>query len=227
LTSLITGEPRHVLDAGCGTGYLARPLAPLVDRVDAVDFSAPMIAQGQRLPGGDSPRLTWIHGPIEEVALAPPYALIMAGESLHWMEWEGVLPRFRQVLLPGAYLAIVSQHYAPFPWDAELAAIISRYSTNRDYAPYDLIDELKKRGLFATHGERETAPVLFQQPIAAYVESFHARNGFSLARMEPEEAAVFDRTVTDLVGSHCPNGIVEVQVSGHVVWGEPAPDNAS
>lgn len=27
LTSPITGEPRHVLDVGCSTGYLARPLA--------------------------------------------------------------------------------------------------------------------------------------------------------------------------------------------------------
>ena len=33
-------RPRVVLDAGCGTGFVARTLAPLVERVDAVDFSA-------------------------------------------------------------------------------------------------------------------------------------------------------------------------------------------
>src|SRR5262245_11507173 len=42
LTGLITCEPRAVLDAGCGTGDIARRLAPLVARVDAVDFSPAM-----------------------------------------------------------------------------------------------------------------------------------------------------------------------------------------
>jgi SAM-dependent methyltransferase len=40
LSELITDRPRRVLDIGCGTGDIARRLAPLVDRVDAVDFSA-------------------------------------------------------------------------------------------------------------------------------------------------------------------------------------------
>ncbi|MBV9278962.1 MAG: class I SAM-dependent methyltransferase, partial [Chloroflexi bacterium] len=53
-------DPRVVLDAGCGTGDVARPLAPLVDRVDAVDISAGMIERGRRLPGGENPAITWI-----------------------------------------------------------------------------------------------------------------------------------------------------------------------
>lgn len=31
---------KTVLDIGCGTGFIARNIVPLVDRVDAVDFSA-------------------------------------------------------------------------------------------------------------------------------------------------------------------------------------------
>ena len=40
----------RVLDLGCGTGDVARPLAPLVARVDAVDISPPMIAKGAACP---------------------------------------------------------------------------------------------------------------------------------------------------------------------------------
>ncbi|MDQ2903666.1 MAG: methyltransferase domain-containing protein [Chloroflexota bacterium] len=60
LVALVTDEPRTILDVGCGTGDLARRLVNQVERVDAVDFSAPMIARGRTLPGGNHPCLNWI-----------------------------------------------------------------------------------------------------------------------------------------------------------------------
>ena len=81
-------EPGAVLDAGCGTGDLARPLAVRVARVDAVDVSHPMIEHGRALPGGDASNLRWIVAPIEEAPLDPPYSLVTAGDSIHWFEWE-------------------------------------------------------------------------------------------------------------------------------------------
>lgn len=61
-------SPAAVLDVGAGTGDIARPLAgsPQVNRVDAVDPLAAMIAQGRRLEGGRSPRLQWIVGTAED-----------------------------------------------------------------------------------------------------------------------------------------------------------------
>src|SRR6266487_724269 len=91
--SELTTDPRRVLDIGCGTGDIARRLAPLVDRVDAVDFSAGMIEIGRDLPCGTASNIRWIIGKLEDVPLDPPYALVTAGESLHWMDWEIVLPR--------------------------------------------------------------------------------------------------------------------------------------
>ncbi len=91
LNELIVDEPRTVLDVGCGTGNIARPLAEYVERVDAVDFSLPMLLRARTLPGGDSPKIRWLPGRAEEVETQPPYALITAGESLHWMDWGVIL----------------------------------------------------------------------------------------------------------------------------------------
>lgn len=223
LADLIVDEPRVVLDAGCGRGELARPLAGLVERVDAIDLSAAMIEQGRALPGGDAPNLRWILGAVEGVPLHPPYALIAAGASLHWMDWDVVLPRLREALTPRGVLAIVGQATRPMPWDADLGEIITRFSTNREYAPYNLIEELDTRGLFQTLGERRTAAVPFDQTVAEYVESFHARNGFSRDRMEPAQAAAFDAAAHALVAPHAVGDRIELTIEGTVVWGRPAP----
>jgi len=77
LLSLIDADaaPRTMLDAGCGPGSIARALVQDVDRVDAVDVAAPMIAAGKALPRGDDPKLSWIHSAIEHAPLQPPYAI--------------------------------------------------------------------------------------------------------------------------------------------------------
>ena len=148
LAGLITDEPRAVLDVGAGTGDIARGLVRRVERVDAVDFSAAMIAKGRTLPVGDHPHLRWIHGAVETVALDAPYALITAGESMHWMDWEVVFPRFGDALTPGGVVAIVHRAELPAPWQDGLEVLIRQLSTMQNYQPFDLIDVLEKRDLF-------------------------------------------------------------------------------
>jgi SAM-dependent methyltransferase len=223
LVGLIAREPRTVLDVGTGSGEIARRLAPRVARVDAVDPSPGMIAAGRALPGGDHPNLTWIEGYAEDAPLRPPYGLITAAQSLHWMEWAVVLPRFRDALTPAGVLAIVGQRELPQPWDAEVLGVIQRYSTNLRYRPYNLISELESRGLFRSVGRRATAPHPFERDVAGYVESFHARNGLSRDRMTAAAASAFDRAVTDLVAPHARDGRIKLAVSGEVDWGIPAP----
>jgi trans-aconitate methyltransferase len=191
--------------------------------VDAVDPSAGMVARGRAALGGDHPSLRWIVGNAEDAPLRPPYGLIVAAASLHWMDWPIALPRFRDLLAPGGVLAIVELPDAPNPWDDALQQAIDRFSTNRRYRPYDLIAELTERGLFAELGRRRTAPVAFSQPVAAYVESFHARNGFSRDRMKAAEAAAFDAAVARLVAPHAETGSISLRIMGEVVWGRPAP----
>ncbi len=220
LVGLIDGQQRPVLDAGCGTGNIARHLVARVERVDAVDFSRQMIEYGKRLPNGDHPRLRWLHGRLEDVALDPPYALVTAGESLHWMDWNIVLPRFYEVLIPGGYVAVIGHDTVPDPWST-LGEIIPQYRTDAGYQSYDMIDALERHGLFQKVDEKRTAPISWVQSIDDYIESYHSRAGFSRERMGPTRAAAFDQEARrTLLRSHG-DGIISLQVVGSIVWGLP------
>jgi SAM-dependent methyltransferase len=80
LNELIGDEPRVVLDVGCGTGNVARPLAEYVERIDAVDLSLPMLERAKTLPGGDSAKIRWVHGRAEEAAPGIGHAAADASE---------------------------------------------------------------------------------------------------------------------------------------------------
>jgi trans-aconitate methyltransferase len=221
LAGLIHSKPRRVLDVGCGTGYIARNLVDRVEEIDAVDFSRNMIEMGKILPNGDNPHLHWLFGPVEEVELNPPYALVTAGESLHWMDWNVVLPRFHRMLMTGGYLAIIQHDNLPDSWVTMLSEIIPRYTTNKDYYPYDMIEALERHNLFKKVGEKTIAPVPFVQSIDDYIESFHSRNGFSRDRMSPEQAAGFDQEARRILLESHSDGVLTMHVVANIVWGIP------
>lgn len=223
LTGLIVGRPMAVLDVGTGTGEIARPLARRVDRVDSVDPSPEMIARGRLLPGGDAPNLRWIRGFAEDIALTPPYGLITAAASLHWMDWTVVLPRFRDLLTARGSLAVIEDREVASPWGEATGTLCAEFSTNRAYRPYNLIAELEARRLFRTLGRYETTVVPFDQSVDDYVESYHARNGFSRDRLAPERAAAFDRRLRLLLEPFATDGMVRIRRVNETVWGAPGP----
>jgi SAM-dependent methyltransferase len=221
LTDMLKAHPGAVLDLGCGTGIVARRLAPLAERVDALDVSAAMIDEAKRLPNGDHPQLRWIVGRAEDAPLQPPYALITAAASLHWMDWSVVLPRLHDVLTPTGRLVMIGDNNRPPPWSSELIPILQRYSTNQEFQPgFDLVKALQERDLLQLQERRLLGPIPFRQPIDAYVESFHGRSGFSRGRMDPLAAAEFDDAVRSLVRQHCET-TVELQIVADVAWGRP------
>jgi trans-aconitate methyltransferase len=161
LANLAIDAPKRVLDIGCGTGFIARELVGRVTHVDAIDISLAMIEQGKRLPRGDAPSISWIVGAVETAPLNPPYSLITAGDSLHWMDWATVMPRLATMLTQHGSLAILGVGQLPTPWDDQLVPIIQQYSTVSGYHPYDLVAELESRSLFRTSGRQTTAPAPF------------------------------------------------------------------
>ena len=219
--------PRAVLDVGCGTGFVARPLAPLVERVDAVDFSAAAIREGKRLPSGVHPHLRWIEGPIESVAVDPPYCLITAGASMHWFDWDLVFPRFARLLAAnGLFVAVGMTEDKPNWMSEELGPVLARYSMNKDFAPYSaakILAQLEDRGLFRQMGSAQTHAIEWQQPISEWVESIHARNGFPRDRMDPQLAAEADALFTEIATRHADNadGLITHCYAGRLLWGRP------
>jgi trans-aconitate methyltransferase len=220
LVQLITDEPRTVLDLGAGEGALARPLAGLVDHVDALDISAAMIEAGRRRPGGDRPNLRWIAGAAESVPLAGPYALVTAGASLHWMSLPGTLPRVATAMTPSAYLTIVEHGPRDEPWRPGLLDLIRRHSRHRSYdADFSLVDALSASGLWAEAGRVRTAAVPFRQRVTDYIEALHSTSSLARELMPLEEAAAFDRGIADVVLPYADDGVIELTVVADLAWG--------
>ena len=223
LLSLQGGSRGRVLDVGCGTGKIARSLVKHVDGVDAVDFSQEMIQVGKSLSNGNHPKLRWIIGPIEEVQLYPPYRMVTAGASVHWMEWNVVFPKFKKVLTTDGYLVIIDgDRPVGAPWqDAELA-LIRKYSTNKHYEEIDLVQVLKDRGHIHLIGDKRTAPVSFSQPLTDYVQSFHSRQSLCKEDMGEENVRTFDAELSQILSNFVDvDGFLNFQLETMVIWGRP------
>ncbi|MFD2079634.1 Methyltransferase domain-containing protein [Actinopolymorpha cephalotaxi] len=225
----LAGDAPHrtVLDIGCGTGELARRIAPLADRVDAVDRSAAMLARGRELPGGDNPNLRWRQGTAEDAELDPPYALITAGQSLHWMDWDIALPRFALAAAPNAVLAVVERSWdGPPAMSSQLGEIFSRLSPVREYRRRDVPGELERHGHFTKLGERVCGPEAWHPTVEEFIEARHSQAGGSRTHMGEATVAEFDRAVRDLLDDLVAAGDVrrvgdrlDLSVEGQVTWG--------
>ena len=223
LLSLLGEQRGKVLDVGCGPGKIARTLVDHVDGVDAVDFSQEMIRVGKSLVNGNHPNLQWIHGSVEEVQLYPPYDMVTAGASIHWMEWSVVFPRFKEVLTTDRYLVIIDgDRPLESPWqDAELS-LIQKYSTNRHHERIDLIQVLVDRGHLDLIGDRLTTPVTFSQSLTDYVQSFHSRESMSKEHMGAENAKAFDTELSQVLSGFVDDeGFLGFQLEARITWGRP------
>lgn len=212
--------PRSVLDAGAGTGALARKMSSFAERIDAIEPSAAMIAEGRRLPGGSNPRIRWIEGRAEGVELDPPYGLVVCGESLHWMDLAVVLPRFREALAPGAYLAVVGNANVHGPYRQEVWAVTDRYAAVAKHPETaDAIAGVLASGLFTIEGEERTELMPFEQSLDEYIEFLHSTSVLSRAQLG-NRAGAFDAEVRDVFARH---GIdrLRYEVVGSVTWAAP------
>ena len=223
LLSLLGESRGRVLDVGCGTGKIARTLVNHVVGVDAVDFSQEMIRVGKSLTNGNHSNLRWINGSVEDVRLYPPYDMVTAGASIHWMEWNVVFPRFKELLTTDGCLVIIDgDRPIGAPWhDAELA-LIRKYSTNKHYKQIDLVQELVDREHIHLIGDKRTTPVSFSQPLTDYVQSFHSRQSLSKEDMGEENVRTFDVELSQILSNFVDtNGYLSFQLETRVSWGKP------
>ena len=136
------------------------------------------------------------------------------------MDWEVVLPNIASSTSPEGYLAMVGRsRRLPERLDHGLRVLIPQHSTNQEYEPYDLVQELTLRGLFTEVGRRDFDGQEFRQPVGEFIESIHSQNGFSRDRMSEESADEFDREVRELVRPHLRGGTLPIPIGAVVVWG--------
>lgn len=222
LAALVPDHKGSALELGCGSGDLTFGLAPHVKELVAVEVSPAMLQAAIRRHASVPHHVRLVLAPVEAFEPKEKFSLVVAAESLHWMDWHKVLPKIGRWLRHDGWLALVSvRQFVSLPWEAELRPLIAHYSTNQDYQPYDLVELLSAQGLFVEAGRTHAVATAFVQSVDSYVESFHSRNGFSRERMSADAANAFDDAVRTLVLRHSPSGEVRGDVAATVVWGRP------
>jgi len=99
-------DEMDVLDFGAGTGLISAHVAPLVNKIIALDISAAMLEQLVAKPE--------LHGRVEAVCqniidnpLAAKFDLIMSAMAMHHVaDTEKLIQRFAEHLKPGAKIAL-------------------------------------------------------------------------------------------------------------------------
>ena len=155
----------------------------------------------------------------EEAPLDPPYGLITAGSSLHWIDADRVMPRFAAALVPHTRLAILETDDGEHPLP-KMLEIIQRYAELAHHTDLpDMLAALEASERFEREGERRTAPISLRRSVEDYLEFLHSTSTLARLRLG-ERAAHFDTEVRELFARHRMS-FIERQVVGVVIWGKP------
>jgi len=103
----------RVLEAGCGTGFLALVLAGQGHKVTALDPATSMLATARAKPGADA--VTWVEGDMRAFALPDRFDLIvLTGHAFQVLETDAdiaaTLACFERHLAPGGWLTFESRN---------------------------------------------------------------------------------------------------------------------
>jgi trans-aconitate 2-methyltransferase len=194
------GDPRVVVDLGCGEGALTASLAGRWPgaRITGVDSSPEMLAAAaaHALPG----RVAFVHSDVREWVPAEPVDVLLTNAVLHWVPGHArLLLRWAAALAPGGELAVQvpGNHRAPtHALLAELCAAprwadrVTDVAPRRDAVlePAGYLDVLTGAGLAVDAWETTYLHVLTgEDPVLAWVRSTVLRP--VLARLDAAAAA--------------------------------------
>jgi trans-aconitate 2-methyltransferase len=105
LVARLTGEPRSVVDLGCGTGNVTALLAARwpAAAIEGVDDSEAMLAQARTA----LPAVRWRRHSIADWRPAAPVDLLFSNAALHWLPDHATLfARLADRVAPGGTLAV-------------------------------------------------------------------------------------------------------------------------
>lgn len=198
----LLGEVRglHVLDAGCGEGYLARVLAKRGAQVTGIDLSPRLIALAcQRNPAGEIRyRVDDLSRPLPEISAA--FDAIASYLVLNDVDdYRGFASTLAGALKPGGrlvlafnnpYGAVIRQHVADYfasgtisPYRAMWAAGIKTYHHHRTLEEY--LDAFLVTGLHLTKLADLAGPVSVHGPDTILPEGYRFPRFMLLAFVRP------------------------------------------
>ena len=210
-------QPKEcVLDVACGTGIVARVVAPFVGaegQVVALDMNPAMLAVARALPTPSGAAIAWREGnamdlPFEDGA----FDLVLCQHGLPFFpDRAGAVREMRRVLAPGGRaLAIVLQALERHPVFEALMVSVARHLTlpvSAVMTPFSLSDAGELRALFTSAGFKaveillETITVRFPDPARfvtlAAMSSAAAVPAFGQLEA-PERASLLDSVRKDL-----------------------------
>lgn len=120
----------RLLDLGCGTGELTRPLQIDFVEVVGVDSSPEMLAEAQRQSKHvGMTNIRWLCMPAEAISgQLGRFRLVTLGNSFHWMRRNEVLDKVYELLEPGGGVAILGNPGGIWtgkdPWERAVREVV-------------------------------------------------------------------------------------------------------
>ncbi|ETX02311.1 MAG: hypothetical protein ETSY1_04015 [Candidatus Entotheonella factor] len=218
-------ERRSMLDLGCGPGTIARRLASQFERLTALDASRAMLDLGRQLPNGKAANIHWMEGLAEHVTyVGYPYDIIVAAESIHWMDHQYLFPKLCNLVTDAHIFAVVEGDEAcQPPWQTEWEAFLARwirYATHRPYQPVGHEPFLRRYEEWVeVLGEQYFISKPIVQDVDHFIACQHSRNTFAPSALGSAMTA-FDRELAELLGPYATENKIEYIVKTRVTWGK-------
>jgi SAM-dependent methyltransferase len=227
---------RLLIDLGCGTGELARPLAGAFDDVVAVDIEPGMIAGGaQRAAQEGIGNITWRAEEAEVTSIAAGAAdLITVGSAFHWMDRALVLDKARAMLCGGGTFAVVGGN-SPWtgkePWQELIVSVLQRVIGPGRRAGQGVFRKPAEphEKVMAANGFSDVTQYDFLTPhrwtldgVLGYLRS----TSFASAAVLGDRAAEFERILADELRALNPAGTFSEQLPFYALLGHPDREEA-
>ncbi len=218
--------PAHdaVLDVGCGPGKIARELTARFSQVTAVDPSAKMIELGRSLPSGQAENLHWVNAPVEGIAFPMSYDVVVAANSIHWIDCGVFFPKLYRYLRPKHLFAVVSGD-APYdpPWEDDWRAFLRKWVTELTGDSLDSPGWTRKmnkhRPYLDIDAEMEFDGLPFCQSVEDFILCQHSRETFACSRLADSREA-FDQELRELLSPYADeNGQITFQTKTFLTLG--------
>jgi|TARA_Y100000310_G_scaffold295298_1_gene326505 SAM-dependent methyltransferase len=217
-----------VLDIGCGPGKLSYRIAPHVSRVAAVDLSAGMIAAAIADSRDDS-NISWLVGDIHTTRLDVGYDLMMAGASIHWMNWDALFRMLEPLQSArGKIVFLEGDGAVNQPWGFDELELLKALQldineqrpewVDRASFPEKVKENLVIHPLFTRQGSISVVHRV-HKTIDDYIEVNFSRQSCALDCMPRVRADQFRFDMLELLTPHADNGLLSYDVRVICEWG--------